>query len=336
MDFKELFKKFWFVILMAIALLAFVVYYGIDYIKNNTPEVASKVVDGKTVIYSIDDENYYADDLYETLYATSGKEIAYNILKKDVISNSIKTTPEMETTAANYAAYILQNYDEKEILSFVKQSGYNKIEDLSNLYLDQLKENEFVTSFLNENADKYITPVKEENDVRKISHILIKVADVTESEDENGNVIHTANPTDEEKTKLDTVLEELKTRTFEEVATDHSEDGSATNGGLLGLVGSNNSSMYVKEFADKSMELKPGEVSEVITTTYGYHILKCDEASNEDLLGDETFYSLISANSTNDINKLIDDKAKEMGIEVKDENLLAYMEDLLNGSEVSE
>ena len=46
---------------MAIALLAFVVYYGMDYIKNNTPEVASKVVDGKTVIYSIDDENYYAD-----------------------------------------------------------------------------------------------------------------------------------------------------------------------------------------------------------------------------------------------------------------------------------
>ena len=336
MDFKELFKKFWFVMLIALAFLVFVIYYGIEYSKQNTSEIKGKVVDGKNVIYSIDDENYYSDDLFETLNNVSGANIAYEIYRRDVISNSVKTTSEMQETASNYAAYILQTYGEEEVLSFIKQSGYSSIQDLSKVYLDQLKENEFITSFVKENESKYVDPIRNEYNPRLISHILVKVEDVAEEVDDQGNTTHVANPNDDEKAKLDEVLEALKTKSFAEVATEYSEDGSASNGGLLGVVGSNNASNYVPEFAEKSMELKAEEVSEVITTTYGYHILYCQEATLDDLLADQTFNPLILDSCDNDINHLVEDKAKELKIDIKDENLKNYIDNLLNGSEVSQ
>lgn len=336
MNFKEIFKKFWFVILMGVALLAFVFYYAISLNKaDGENTVASKVVDGKNVIYSINDENYFADDLFNQLNSSSGPSIAYNIYKRNVISKAIKTTSEMESTAASYAAYMLQYYGEDQLTSYVKQMGYNSISDLTNIYIDQLKEDEFVKNFLAENESTYVTPLVNENNIKKISHILIMVDDVTEETDEAGNIIHVAHPTEEEQAALDTVLEELKTRTFEEVAIDHSEDGSASSGGLLGIVGNFNSSYYVKEFSDTCLALKAGEVSDVVTTEYGYHIIKAEEATTDEILEDTTFYNMVYENSLSDLYKTIQTKGEELGYEIVDEDLKNLIDKNINGSEAS-
>lgn len=82
------------------------------------------------------------------------------------------------------------------------------------------------------------------------------------------------------KERLLTEIKDLKRRAengedFAVLAKDHSEDhGSGSRGGDLGWFGINR---MVPEFEQAAYALKPGEVSDVITTRFGYHIIKVYE-----------------------------------------------------------
>ena len=75
------------------------------------------------------------------------------------------------------------------------------------------------------------------------------------------------------KAKADKLLAEIKAGgDFAKLATANSADpGSAAKGGDLGWF---KQSMMVKEFSDVAFKLKPGEVSEVVKSDFGYHIIK--------------------------------------------------------------
>jgi peptidyl-prolyl cis-trans isomerase SurA len=61
---------------------------------------------------------------------------------------------------------------------------------------------------------------------------------------------------------------------FEDVAKEYSIDpGSAENGGNLGLVGKG---VFVKPFEDAAFALKPGELSEIVETMFGLHLLRLE------------------------------------------------------------
>jgi peptidyl-prolyl cis-trans isomerase SurA len=63
-------------------------------------------------------------------------------------------------------------------------------------------------------------------------------------------------------------------RDFAELATAVSEDaGSATRGGDLGWF---ERKRYVQAFDEAAFLLKPGEVSPITRTPYGYHLIRCD------------------------------------------------------------
>lgn len=66
---------------------------------------------------------------------------------------------------------------------------------------------------------------------------------------------------------------------FAKLAAEYSQDpGSATNGGDLGWFGRNR---MVKQFEDVAFSLKPGDVSDVFQTVYGFHIMKVEEHQPE-------------------------------------------------------
>lgn len=63
---------------------------------------------------------------------------------------------------------------------------------------------------------------------------------------------------------------------FAALAEEYSDDpGSAKNGGDLGFF---KKSAMVKEFSDAAYALKPGQVSGIVKTAYGYHIIKMNES----------------------------------------------------------
>jgi peptidyl-prolyl cis-trans isomerase C len=65
-----------------------------------------------------------------------------------------------------------------------------------------------------------------------------------------------------------------KGESFKEVAKAVSQDGSASDGGNLGYFGRG---VMVPEFEEVAFSLKEGEVSGVVETQFGYHLIKVEE-----------------------------------------------------------
>ena len=89
---------------------------------------------------------------------------------------------------------------------------------------------------------------------------------------------------DEKTSKSDIRLKKIKAREillrvrsgedFAQLARKHSEDVSAHLGGDIGTIGRGK---MVKEFEDAVFRLKAGEISEIVRTPYGLHIIECNE-----------------------------------------------------------
>lgn len=110
--------------------------------------------------------------------------------------------------------------------------------------------------FYGKNPERF----KQEESVRA-SHILVRV-------DEK------ADPATRKKARaeIDSVLKRVKGGgDFAKLAQEHSQDGSAAQGGDLNYFGKG---QMVPAFDKVAFELKPGQVSDVVTTQFGYHIIK--------------------------------------------------------------
>ncbi len=105
---------------------------------------------------------------------------------------------------------------------------------------------------------------KKEKEVRA-RHILFKLKE-NASEQEVNKV----------RAEAEKVLEQAKQgKDFAELAKKYSQDeGSAKNGGELGFF---TKKQMVPEFADAAFALKPGQISGLVRTAFGFHILKVEE-----------------------------------------------------------
>jgi parvulin-like peptidyl-prolyl isomerase len=83
--------------------------------------------------------------------------------------------------------------------------------------------------------------------------------------------------TEEEASNLLLQLKEGLTD-FAELAKEISIGPSAPSGGDLGFFARG---QMVKEFEDAAFSLEPGEISGVVKTQFGYHIIKCEEKKDE-------------------------------------------------------
>jgi peptidyl-prolyl cis-trans isomerase D len=103
----------------------------------------------------------------------------------------------------------------------------------------------------------------------KARHIILKVAENLPPEKE-----------EEIKTKAMNILQRLKNgEKFEELAKMFSEDNStAKKGGELGYFKKGD---MVKPFEEAAFSLKPGEISSIVKTQFGFHIIKVEDVKDE-------------------------------------------------------
>lgn len=114
-----------------------------------------------------------------------------------------------------------------------------------------------VEAFYNDKKDLFKQP-----DQVKASHILIKSTETDTPEVKK-----------EQKGKIENILKEARSgdSDFGELAKKHSEGPSGPNGGDLGYFGRGR---MVPSFETAAFGLKVGQVSDVVETQFGYHILK--------------------------------------------------------------
>lgn len=116
-----------------------------------------------------------------------------------------------------------------------------------------------VHDFYTGNKEKFETPEQ-----ARARHILVTVE---EKADEKTRLAA--------KAKAEDLLAQLKAgANFEELAKKNSDCPSAPQGGDLGMFGHG---QMVPEFDQAAFALNPGELSGVVTTKFGYHIIKLEE-----------------------------------------------------------
>ncbi|WP_270848884.1 peptidylprolyl isomerase [Candidatus Collinsella stercoripullorum] len=162
--------------------------------------------------------------------------------------------------------------DEKSFIESLATYGYTESsykESLRNsLELDKLRSavasvddptDQQIVDYLNENLSTY-------NDARRSSNILISVA---------------SDATDEEKAEAQAKAQEALDKInsgeliFEEAADQYSDDTASKEDG--GDVGWDKLTTFVTEYQDALSQLSVDQVSGLVESTYGYHIIKCTD-----------------------------------------------------------
>jgi peptidyl-prolyl cis-trans isomerase D len=119
--------------------------------------------------------------------------------------------------------------------------------------------------YYNQHIDEYRVPEEV-----KVRHILIKTPPPGADGKPAQKGIDTA------KAKAEDLLKKIKAgANFAELARRNSEDpGSASQGGELGWIGRGRT---VPEFEKAAFSLKPGETSDLVQSSYGFHIIQVED-----------------------------------------------------------
>jgi peptidyl-prolyl cis-trans isomerase C len=150
----------------------------------------------------------------------------------------------------------------------------------------------------------------------KALHILIKVDKSASADDKK-----------KAREKAEGILKRIRAgEDFAKLAMEFSDDpGSKARGGDLGLFGRGR---MVKPFEEAAFNLKPGTVSEVVETAFGYHLIKVETKQKEEVPPFETVKDKAREKATEEIRG---EKIKEFLKQVMKEADIKIFAEVLEG-----
>jgi peptidyl-prolyl cis-trans isomerase D len=183
----------------------------------------------------------------------------YAVLSQDDIKKGLHpTTEELKAFYDSHQKNYANSIPEKRKVKYV-MIDLSKIQNGVQVTHDELQ------SYYNQHRDQY--RVAEQ---AKVSHILIKtpLPGPDGKVDEKGVA--------EAQRRAEDLLKQLKAGAkFEDLARKYSEDpGSAKEGGSLGWIGKGRT---VPEFEKAAFSLPKGQISDLVKSSYGFHIIRVDD-----------------------------------------------------------
>ncbi len=223
----------------------------------------------------------------------------------------LETNPQLKET-------VLRQFVQSIVVSdLAKQKGFDKNPDIKEqlqFFSDNFLANEYLKreiaqkvtvsdddlkTYYDTHKDEFKTP-----EMIKARHILVKV-DSSASEDDKKKA----------KEKAEMYLKRIKDgEEFAKLASDVSDDpGSKTKGGDLGFFPKGR---MVKPFEDAAFALKPGEMSGIVETQFGFHIIKVEEKKDStvesfDAVKERLRQKLVQERTRKEITDFIDKAMKD-------------------------
>ena len=241
---KKMSKKMIAGIITSVVLIAAIAGGAYAYVKSQT-------------VASVDGERITKEELYDSLVNVYGSAAVDNLVTKVVIDKEAdKRDIKVKNSEINdEVAVYEENYGGEEGLKSALEASGLTLADLkedieTNIKIEKLMAKDIeitddeVKAYYEENKDDYDTAESIE-----VSHILV-----------------------EDKETAQKVLDKLEAgEDFADLAKEYSTDEStAENGGELGFI---KSGEMVEEFEKAAFALKVGEISDIVKTDYGYHII---------------------------------------------------------------
>ena len=242
---------------------------------NKSP-VKNLTSDGKSVLFTIGENKFYADDLlsnsnFDFINSDEGSRLLYNEIEKAMIKEEI----EVDANIQNSVDIKMDEWKE-QVKQFAKdngltdrlaeqqmlaEKGFETRDELKESYIYEEQRSQYIKKYQVDHMEPKVVngKIDLENDKSLLKeyvsntnpmvmkHILVKI----ESKD---NVFNKAQITEAESDRLGTVVKRLAMgskdtndmNSFTNIAMDLSEDGSASKGGNLGIVDEYTS--FVDEF----------------------------------------------------------------------------------------
>jgi peptidyl-prolyl cis-trans isomerase SurA len=217
-------------------------------------DVLKEMIETRLVIQKAKELNYTIDDeRVKTMVDKQMKAIQANFKTEEAFYSELRKT---HLTKSELAAYFTDLYTEQMLKEKIIENQIKRKVKVS--------DSEVSDYFKEHKADFPMRPVMYE-----IGMIMRQV--------------HVSKETKElKKNEITDILAQLrKGANFAEFAKKDSEDpGTAENGGDLGFF---SRGMMVKPFEDAAYNLKPGEISDIVETQFGYHIIKMEEKNGDEI-----------------------------------------------------
>lgn len=227
------------------------------------------------------------------------KLIIEKLIEKD--SKSMGIDLGQEDIDLEFNKYVEAMGDKEKFDEYLEETGITEEFFKDNLRKEMLiaEHNKSVkdkTEITDDEAKAYFDKFEENLTIVRASHILVQT-------EEEGNII----------------LGRLKNgEDFAELAKEESMDGSAVNGGDLGYFPKGK---MIAEFEEIAFSLEPGQVSDLVKTEVGYHIIKVDDRKDsfddlkEDiktLLKEDKYLETIEKLKSNSKLKVYDEELKSL------------------------
>lgn len=220
-------------------------------------------------------DNNEMSDYVEQQVVSYLKEYAAAEVMADNLS--ITVSDDDKKALDNYIAQVISQIDAEENTSYAAEL---ESANMTDAMFRALQDNSLIQSQIYVNkyqgtaTDEQILDYVHENYVR-VKHILIKTVDLDDEQKA------------EARSRADNVLERAKNgENFEDLVKEYSEDGMDPDTGYYFTTG-----QMVQEFEDKSFDLAEGEISDIVESKYGYHIIKKYAMDDDYILSDETLRS---------------------------------------------